>query len=129
MKTSPAGFETSGTTRITSKVGTKISLIDPSVIAEYLEYERPLPEAVNCPWSEQIDSGLINNGLEHKLSRKSGELMYAFMISKLVVDWGKVHFQSIGRFKEQYDFISPDAISLYDYYIVQEAEREKLGLQ
>ncbi|KAF7145876.1 hypothetical protein RHSIM_Rhsim04G0077600 [Rhododendron simsii] len=57
------GFETSGTPRITSKVGNKDIMIDPSMIAEYLGYELPPPEMVNYPRDEQIDIGLINNVL------------------------------------------------------------------
>lgn len=63
MKTPPTGFETSSTTRITSKVGNKDIMIDPNMIAEYEGYEGPPPETMNYPRSEQIDSGLINNVL------------------------------------------------------------------
>lgn len=60
MKTPHAGFETSTTARITSKVGNKHIMIDFNMIAEYLGHERPPPETVNYPRSEQIDSGLID---------------------------------------------------------------------
>lgn len=63
MKTPPAGFETSTTARITLKVGNKDIMINPNMIVEYLGYERPPPETVNYPRSEQIDSGLIDNVL------------------------------------------------------------------
>ncbi|KAF7139127.1 hypothetical protein RHSIM_Rhsim07G0099400 [Rhododendron simsii] len=42
---------------------------------------------------------LYPRGLEHKPSRKSGELMYAFMNSKLVVDWAKFIFHQLIDFK------------------------------
>ncbi|KAG5547651.1 hypothetical protein RHGRI_013372 [Rhododendron griersonianum] len=63
MKTPPAGFETSNTARIVSRVGGKDIRIDPTVIAEYLGYEWPAPETVNYPRAEKIDDGLINNVL------------------------------------------------------------------
>ncbi|KAG5564848.1 hypothetical protein RHGRI_000893 [Rhododendron griersonianum] len=63
MRTPPAGFETSNTARICSKVGGKDIRIDPSVIANYLGYQRPAPEKLNYPRGGKIDDGLINNVL------------------------------------------------------------------
>ncbi|KAF7113877.1 hypothetical protein RHSIM_RhsimUnG0105600 [Rhododendron simsii] len=63
----------------------------PHVVGEFRDDIRVLNKAFH--------HNLYPRGLEHKPSRKSGELMYAFMNSRLVVDWAKFIFHQLIDFK------------------------------
>ncbi|KAF7147601.1 hypothetical protein RHSIM_Rhsim03G0183100 [Rhododendron simsii] len=64
----------------------------PHLVGEFRDDIRVLNKAFH--------HNLYPRGLEHKPSRKSGELMYAFMNSKLVVDWAKFIFNQLIDFKK-----------------------------
>ncbi|KAF7127953.1 hypothetical protein RHSIM_Rhsim11G0004200 [Rhododendron simsii] len=92
------------TARITSKVGNKDIMVDPSVIVQYMGYERPSPETGAFRddirvLNKAFHYNLYPRGLEHKPSQRSGELIYAFMNTKLVVDWAKFIFNQWVDFK------------------------------
>ncbi|KAI8547604.1 hypothetical protein RHMOL_Rhmol07G0208300 [Rhododendron molle] len=68
----------------------KMAMI-PHVVGEFRDDIRVLNKAFH--------HNLYPRGLEHKPSRKSGELMYVFMNSKLVVDWAKFIFNQLVDFQ------------------------------
>ncbi|KAF7148718.1 hypothetical protein RHSIM_Rhsim03G0044100 [Rhododendron simsii] len=110
MKTPPVGFETSNTARITSKSVNypRDEKIDDGLINNVL-YTNPknakIPHVVGGFRDDirvvnaAFHHNLYPRGLQHKPSRKSGELMYVFMNSKLVVDWAKFIFNQLIDFK------------------------------